>query len=105
MENTLKMNKKINSFIEYKNLGLSKTKCHQIHIGKGHLKCPRLKVLEDNLKKSMSEKYLGDIIDRNANIQATIDSTVNKGNYIVAEITSILEEIPLRKHKKSSNET
>ena len=52
------------------------------------------------MKESMSEKYLGDIIDRNANIQATIDSTVNKGNDIVAEITSILEEIPLRKHKK-----
>ena len=52
------------------------------------------------MKESMSEKYLGDIIDRNANIQATIDSTVNKGNDIVAEITSILEEILLRKHKK-----
>ena len=52
------------------------------------------------MKESMSEKYLGDIIDRNTNIQETIDSTVNKGNDIVAEITSILEEIPLRKHTK-----
>ena len=99
VENTLNMNKKVNSFIEHKNLRLSKTKCHQIHIGKGHLECPTLKVHEDDMKESIREKYLGDIIDSNANIQATIDSRVNKGNGIVAEITSILEEIPFGKHK------
>ena len=78
---------------------MSKTKCHRIHIGKGHSKCPTLKVHQDDTKESTSEKYFGDIIDSNASIQATIDSRKTKGNGIVAEISSILDEIPFGKHK------
>ena len=99
VENTLNMNERVNTFIEHKNLRLSKTKCHRIHVGKGHKECPQLKVHEDPMKDSIKEKYLGDIIDQNASIQATIDGRISKGNGIVAEISSILEEIPFGRHK------
>ena len=36
------MNSVINTFIESKRLNLSDKKCFQVHIGKGHLNCPKL---------------------------------------------------------------
>ena len=89
----------MNTFIEHMNQRLSKTECHIIPEGKGHKECPQLKVHEDPMKDSIKEKYLGDIIDQNASIQATIDGRISKGNGIVAEISSILEEIPFGRHK------
>ena len=52
VENTGKMDKMVNKFIESKNLRLSKSKCFRIHIGKGHEDCPviELKVREDTMK-------------------------------------------------------
>ena len=91
VENTLNMNNRVNTFIEHKNFRLSKTKCHRIHIGKGHKECPQLKVHENHMNNSIKEKYLGDIIDKHGSIQATIDSRKIKGNGIVAEISSILK--------------
>ena len=84
VENTLNMNKRVNTFIEHKNLRLSKTKCHRIHIGKGHKECPPLKVHENNMNNSIKEKYFGDIIDEHGSIHATIDCRKIKGNGIVA---------------------
>ena len=99
VKNTLNMNKRVNTFIEHKNLRLSKTKCHRIHIGKGHKECPPLKVHKNQMNNSIKEKYFGDIIDEHGSIQATIDSRKIKGNGIVAEISSISEEIPFGRHK------
>ena len=98
VENTKCMNSIINTFIESKNLRLSKSKCFRIHIGKGHNSCPVMKVHEDNMKEVKQEKYLGDIIDSSGTIQATIEKRVSKGEGIVSEILSIIEEIPLGKH-------
>ena len=51
------------------------------------------------MKESESEKYLGDVINKTGNIQATINKRKEKGTGIVAEILSIINEIPLGKHR------
>ena len=99
VEQTQQMNKLINTFIESKRLKLSQSKCYQIHMGKGHENCPKLKVHDAVMKEVKSEKYLGDVIDTSGSIQATIDSRKSKGQGIVSEILSIINEIPLGKHK------
>ena len=99
VKNTEAMNKLVNTFIEKKNLRLSKEKCSRIHIGKGHDKCPELMVHKEKMNNSDREKYLGDMIDKTGTLQATIDKRKTKGDGIVAEILSIVSEIPLGKHK------
>ena len=80
------INKKT-QFFKHENLKLTKKKYHRIHIGKGHLESPKVKVHEDKMQESTREKYLGDVRDRSANIQTTIDIITIQGNGIVAEIT------------------
>ena len=50
VEQTSNMNKIVNTFMEHKNLKLSKTKCHRIHIGIGHENCPNIKVHDELMK-------------------------------------------------------
>ena len=99
VENSEHMNNLINTFIESKNLRLSGQKCYQIHIGNGHQSCPMLRVHEQPMKVAEKEKYLGDMIDQSSSIQATIDSRKSKGQGINTGIMSILNEIPLGKHR------
>ena len=47
------------------------------------------------MKNIVREKYLWDIIDQSGTLQATIDKRKSKGDGIVAEILSIVNEIPL----------
>ena len=98
-EKTLSMNNMVNTFVEHKRLKLSGTKCHRIHIGKGHKDCPSVKVHGAQMKDSESEKYLGDLIDTSGKINATIDHRKSKGTGIISEIVSIVEEIPFGKHE------
>ena len=98
-ENTAIMNKVINNFIEEKKLLLSESKCVRIHIGKGHDKCPKLKVHDNDMKDSQSDKYLGDTIDETGKIKATIESRRKKGQGIRSEIMAIVNEIPFGKHR------
>jgi hypothetical protein len=95
---TGKMNKQVNTFMESKKLILSEKKCIRIHIGKSHEKCPELNVHEAKMKTGEKEKYLGDTISSKGTLDATIESRRAKGLGIVAEILSILKEIPLGKH-------
>ena len=99
VENSQDMNKLINTFFEHKKLKLSSKKSYRIHIGKGHENCPDFKVHEDQINEVDKEKYLGDVIDKSGTIQATIDQRKAKGDGIVAEIISIINEIPLGEHK------
>ena len=96
---TQKMNQIINTFIESKKLKRSTTKCYQIHIGEGHLKCPKLKVHDSDMKVTQSEKYLWDIVNSTGSIQETIDKQKSKGQGIITEILAIINEIPLGKHR------
>jgi hypothetical protein len=99
LDKTLIMNKTINSFIEHKKLELSDDKCSRIHIGLEHTKCPALNVHNNMMKDSGKEKYLGDIIDSTGKIQATINDRKARGSGIIAEIMSIISEIPFGKYK------
>ena len=85
--------------MESKRLRLSEQKCYQIHIGKGHLSCPKLNVHEREMKVTDSEKRLGDMIDKSGSINATVESRKSKGQGIITGITSIINEIPLGKHR------
>ena len=76
VENTQSINEEVNTFMEHKRLKLSHKKCHRIHIGKDHSKCPQLRVHGEVMQDSNKEKYLGDIIDTTGNIQATIDNRI-----------------------------
>ena len=95
---SIKINEVINAFIELKKLTLSHKKCNRIHIGKQQ-KCPELKVHNQKMNDSESEKYLGDIVDKSGKIKATISERVAKGYGIISEIQPILKEGPLRKYK------
>ena len=88
-----------NMFIESINFRLSEKMSFQIRMRKGHLNCPKFKVHESDMKTAESEKYLGDIIDKSGSIQATIQSRKSKGQGITTEIMSILDEVPLGKHR------
>ena len=98
-ENTAKMNKVINTFIESKKLKLSESKCFRVHIGKDHDKCPKLKVHEHDMKDSDKEKYLGDIIDSNGKITGTIENRKKRGQGIITEIMAIINEIPFGEYR------
>jgi hypothetical protein len=93
------MNQLVNTFIESKNLTLSAQKCFQIHIGKGHINCPKLKVHQKDMKEGDREKYLGDMIDKDSSIGATVESRKSKGQGIITGIMSILDEVPLGRHR------
>ena len=99
VENTLSVNQDVNMFMDHKRLNLSHKKCHRIHIGKEHNKCPQLKVHDKIMTDAQKEKYLGDIIDESGNIQATIENRIRKGNGIISEISSIIEEFPFGQYK------
>ena len=99
VENTETTNKLVNTFIEEKNLKLSKEKCVRIHIGKGHENCLQLMAHKEQMKNIVREKYLWDMIDQSGRLQATMDKRKSKGDGIVAEILSIVNEIPLGEHK------
>ena len=99
VENTRKMNDLINTFVEKKKLRLAKDKCHRIHLGKGHQQCPELVVHEHKMDESDKEKYLGDYLHKNGKIQETINQRKIKARGIVTDILSLLDEIPLGKHR------
>ena len=86
-------------FMDHKRLKFSHKKCHRIHIEKEHNKCPQLKVHDKIMTDAQKEKYLGDIIDESGNIQATIENRIRKGNGIISEISSIIEEFPFGQYK------
>ena len=96
---SVKANAVINEFLESKKLTLSKSKCHRIHMGKkkdeNSMKRPNLKVHNDRMEDSVIEKYLGDIVDKTGQIRATIEDRKRKGFGILAEITAILNDVPL----------
>ena len=99
VDQTPNINKLVNTFMDHKNLRLSKKKCFRIHIGNGHENCPAVKVHDGQMKVANSAKYLNDVIHTNGSIQATIENRQKTGEGINAEILSIINEIPLGKHK------
>jgi hypothetical protein len=99
VENSQEINQWVNTFFEHKKLKLNSKKCFRIHIGKGHENCPEMKVHDKVMHDAEHEKYLGDVVDQSGTIQATINQRRSKGDGIVSEIISIINEIPLGEHK------
>ena len=93
-DKSLMMNKTINTFIDLEKLSLSKTKCHNIHIGNQQTECPELKVHGKQMSNSKVETYLGDIIENNTKQKANIEKRKSKGYGIVNNILAIVNEIP-----------
>ena len=101
-EKAVEANAKINTFIEYKKLKLSESKCSRIHISskKGNeLECPQLKVHEKDMKTTDKEKYLGDIVHTSGKVKHTIEDRKNRAIAISAEILAIINDIPLGKYR------
>ena len=57
---SINLNGAIHTFMETEKLTLSHKIFYQIHIGKSVENCPKLKVHSEAMKKSDTEKYLGD---------------------------------------------
>ena len=89
------LNTTVNTFIEHKKLRLNAKKCAKMHIGKKCMNCPKLKVHDTEMKTSEKEKYLGDFINTSGNIKDTPTARITRGNAILVELRSILNEIPL----------
>ena len=81
--------------MDLEKLKLSKSKTHNIHMGKQKRNCPVLKVHGDNMQQSNQEKYLGDIIDKSGKNKQNIEKRKAKGYGIVADILAIINEVPL----------
>ena len=94
-DKSLMINKTINTFIDLEKLSLSKTKCHNIHIGNQQTECPRLKINGQQMNDSKAETYLGDTIENNTKQKANIEKRKSKGYGIVNDILAIVNEIPL----------
>ena len=76
---SINANSKVNTFVESKNLKLSKEKCHKMHIGQVKKTCPKLKVHQNIMSDSSEEKYLGDLIADNGKLDKTIEQRKAKG--------------------------
>ena len=100
---SIALNTFINTHVEMKRLRFhtpaltGKTKCQKIHVGKPNQTCPELRVHGYPMKNMNSEKYLGDYITSSGTNTDTIHHRVSLGNGALAQIRSILENIPLGK--------
>ena len=92
-------NSVVNTFIESKRLQFSEKKCAKIHVGESSGICPELKVHDKQMLSSDRQKYVGDIISSDGKNTEHIAERTSRGWAIVAEILSILREIPLGKYK------
>ena len=92
----------LNTFIESKKLSLSVKKSNRLHVAKKKNEskdCSKLHVHGEVMGDIEKTKYLGDIVDTSGKIEETVSERVSKGYGMIAQIISILEEIPLGKHK------
>ena len=95
---SVKVNALIQRKVDMKNLKLGHSKCFKMHVGKNESCCPILKVEDENMLSSSSEKYLGDILTSDCKINSNIEERVNKGMGIVNQIVSLLKEISFGEH-------
>ena len=80
--------------MEMNKLKLATHKCGKIHVGKKSSECPTLKVHEEVMKDSDSEKYLGDIISNKGTLDMTIKDRKLKGYSYISEIRALLSDMP-----------
>ena len=89
------LNSMINTFMDLEKLKLSKTKCHNIHIGNQKQECPTLLIDGVKMDNSKQEIYLGDVIDDSGKAKINIEKRKVKGLGAVNDILVITNEVPL----------
>ena len=93
----IEANSIINTFIENQKLTFSDKKCYQMHVGNPKLCCPLLNVHEKKISRTNETKYLGNILSSDASTKSNTKIRTSKAYGIVAEILSIVNEIPFGK--------
>ena len=84
-DDSLALNVYLTTQIELKKLefhvpdGEGKTKCHKMHIGKNHSKCPTLKAHGTIIPEVTEDIYLGDILSSDGKNTKTIKQRISKG--------------------------
>ena len=91
-KDSVELNAFINSTIQSKKLYFNTLKCHKIHIGPRKDECPVLKVHGEEMKDSVAEKYLGDIVSAKGNDE-NIKSRRKTGFQAMSEMMSVLKEV------------
>jgi hypothetical protein len=90
---SVKVNAYVQSKTDTKKLELGESKCFKIHIGNDNTSCPSLKIQDQEMKSSSSEKYLGDILTNSAKIDENVQMRCDKGIGISNQILSTLKEV------------
>ena len=93
-EESVNLNAKVNTFVEHKKLKLSAKKCSNIHIGNKTTRnnCPNKFSVNEIMKESNKEKYLGDFLRKRANSKDTIETRKTRGYSILSEISAMLKD-------------
>ena len=89
---SVQMNALINTFMEGKKLTFNTSKCFVIHVGPRSDECCKWKVHNQEMKRTCSEKYLGDIVSNLGNSE-NIENRRKMGRKTISEILSILKEV------------
>ena len=92
-------NSTINAFIEHNKLKLAPSKCTRVHIGKKEDNCYEVKVHEEPMKDSDSEKYLGDFFSSDGKQDKTISDRILRAYSYLSEIRALLTDMPFGKRK------
>ena len=96
---SIALNTFITTQIELKKLrfhvpdSLGKSKCHKMHVGRGHEMCPTLKVHGTVMQEVKEETYLGDIISCDGKNSKNIQNRISKGVGIISQILNLHETI------------
>ena len=88
---SVEMNALINTFIESKKLYFNTNKCYQIHLGPRKEECCKLKVHDEIMKQTDSEKYLRDIVSNTGNDE-NIEKWKKLGMKSISDILATLKE-------------
>ena len=87
---SVEMNALMNTFIETKKLYFNTSKCYLIHLGPKKEECCQLKVHDQNMKQTNSEKYLGDIVSNTGNTE-NIENRRKMGLKTISELLSTVK--------------
>ena len=93
---TVELNAIMNTKITSKKLRLSQEKCNHMHFSKSSSRCyTNLKVENADMKKTTESSYLGDLLNTNGSVDATIEQRRQKGVGICSQITGIVNGLSL----------
>ena len=85
--------------MEQNKLKLAVAKCSRIHIGKKKDECHEVKVHENKITNSDSEKYLGDYISNDGKLHAAMNNRIQRTYSYLSEIPALLTEMPFGKRR------